>query len=206
MAVPSYPQVHVTGPVHTWVQVPGDQIRYLGTCEVTPQVQLISYAQDAMNDLAGKTLPFQRTDDGSEAVLAMMVNYFSKSAVAAIKASGVAAGRQVRPGVETRWSRGGVKFGVTTFGLWHVFDNYFNPGGTTVGLEIGYYYPQCEWVNLDVSKMGTQVQSQLVVVHARPQFLPQANPFAVNASANERGWVLYSNVPSDFPADVRIPQ
>lgn len=211
MAAPSFPDVHVTGAVHHYVRRPGPNeiIHYLGTAEITPMVQEAAHGQDVMNDIAGKTLPFQRTDDGSDAIVAAMLNYFSKTAWAVVKTSGFRAGRHLSPGTESRWARGGLKFGVTTVEVWQVFENYFNPntfGGASAGLEIGYYWPQCELWKADVPKMGTQAQSQLVVFQARPLFIPQASALAVNAANNERGKVLYSSDPSNFPADVRVPQ
>lgn len=214
MVIPSYPDVHVTGAVHHYVRIAGAQnleepILYLGTAEITPIIQEISHGQDVMNDIAGKTLPLQRTDDGSEAIIAVALTYFSKEAHAAIKSAGIRAGRRLAPGIETRWSRGGLKFGVTTIELWQVFENYFNPntvGGKSAGLEPGFYWPQCELVNADFPKSGTQAQTALVVFTARPVFAAQANPQVVNAAENERGWALYRNEIEDFPAEVLVPQ
>jgi hypothetical protein len=146
MAVASFPEVHITGPVHHYIQAIGGQIYYLGTAEVTPQIQVRRYRSNTMNDVAGKTLPLQKTWDGEAAVVSVLLTNFSKFAEQELQTSGRTNGVQLteRAGIETRWARGSAVYGKSTFKLWQVYDNFFNPFGTSTGLEIGWYWPQVE--------------------------------------------------------------
>jgi hypothetical protein len=210
MAVASFPEVHITGPVHHYIQAIGGQIYYLGTAEVTPQIQVRRYRSNTMNDVAGKTLPLQKTWDGEAAVVSVLLTNFSKFAEQELQTSGRTNGVQLteRAGIETRWARGSAVYGKSTFKLWQVYDNFFNPFGTSTGLEIGWYWPQVELLQRDTVKAGSQGEGLLCVFDCTPYRIPQASPTAVNDTLNERGWFLYSqdDNTTDFPASVRVPQ
>jgi hypothetical protein len=210
MAVESFPEVHVTGAVHHYVQLgnpDADQsIYYLGTAEVTPKVKRVKYGQDVFNDIAGKTLPFQRTRDGEDAVIAVLLSRFSQAAWTQILQAGAAAGRMggvggQEPGFESRWSRGGLIFGAETFKLWQVFE--FGLAGSpnlTVGLPLGWYWPQVELLEHNDEAMGTQAEKVLLVMHAQPLRTPYSD------QSNPGGFKLYSTDSSAFPADVLTMQ
>lgn len=213
MAVPSFPDVHVTGPVHHYIQTRNGIIYYLGTAEVTPQMQVRRYTSKTMNDRAGRTLPLQKHWDGEAATVSVLLTQFSKFAEQALQESGRTAGLQLGPGEETRWARGAAVYGAATFRLWQIYDNFFNPNGTSAGLEIGWHWPQVELLQRDTVKAGAQGEGLLLVFDCTPYLIPQASPSAVNASANERGWILYQQDSTDtfgtglaFPADVQVPQ
>lgn len=216
MAVASFPEVHVTGPVHHYVQTLTGVVRYLGTAEVTPQMQIRRYTSKTMNDIAGRTLPLQKHWDGEAATVSVLLTQFSKFAEESLQESGRTRGLQVGPGEETRWARGAAVYGQATFKLWQVYDNFFNPNGASTGLEIGWFWPQVELVQRDTVKAGAQGEGLLLVFDCTPYRIPQASASTVNASANERGWVLYtqdstatwSGNPQNlaFPSDVQVPQ
>lgn len=205
MAAVSFPDIHTTGTIFHFVQPYSGGIYFLGTAEITPQVQMRRYVQNVMNDEAGKTLPIQKTFDGEAATVATTFTRFSKSAYNLLKTDAL----QPVAGQETRWSRGGLVYGQKTFELWLIYDQFFNPAGTTAGLEIGYYFPQVELLNHDTPSAGTQVEKKLLVFDCTPYRIPQASHTAVDASKNERGFMLYSQDNANttyFPADVRVPQ
>ncbi len=217
MAIPSFPAIHVTGPVHTYCQTLNEganDIIYLGTAKVTPQLQLRRYTNKTMNDRAGRTLPLQKHKDGEAATVAMLLTYFSKDGQAAILRSGVAAGLQVVEGQETRWSRGAAVYGQDTFKMWNIFENFDNPNGNSPGLEIGYFWPQVELLQHDDIELGAQGQGLLLVFDCTPYLIPQASNSQI--TGNERGWYLYSGdsnalFPGNpqgkaFPDAVRVPQ
>lgn len=209
MATASFPSVHVTGPVHHYIQTNvGDGPYFLGNAEVTPQMQVRRYTSKTMNDRAGRTLPFQKHWDGEAATVSVLLTYFSKFAEEQLQRSGVTAGIQVAAGKESRWARGSAVYGKATFKLWQVYDNYFNPNGSSDGLEIGWYWPQVELIQRDSVKVGAQGEGLLLVFDCTPYLIPQASASAVNSNANERGWFLYSQSDNttDFPESVRVPQ
>lgn len=198
MATPSFPDVHVTGAVHHYIRTGGDgnPIYYLGTAEVTPQMQIRRYRQSVMNDIAGKTLPLQKTYDGDAATVSCLLTRFSKAALRVLAESGRGAGVHLSPGEESRWSRGSLVYGKSAFELWQVYDDFLNPNGTTVGLEIGFYWPQVELLQNDKIKVGTQGEGDLCVFDCTPYWF----------QFGDRGWTLYSHDENLFPADVRVPQ
>lgn len=198
MAAASFPDVHVTGPVQHYVRVPTSDnlIYFLGTAEVTPQMQRRRYYQNVMNDLAGKTLPFQKTYDGEAATVSVALTRYSKEAWAAILDAGHTRALTSGNGRETRWSRGAPVYGQLTIELWQVYDNVFNPAGASAGLEIGWYWPQVTLVQHDTIAAGTQAEKLLLVFDCTPEW----------NFDGDRGWVLYENNPAYFPNDVRVPQ
>jgi hypothetical protein len=179
-------------------------VYYLGTAEVTPQVQATRYVSPGMNDTAGKTLPMQKTNDGEDARIVSLFTRYSKPVYNLLRTNLL----MPAPGFETRWARGGLVYGQMTFELWLVFEQFFNPLGTTAGLEPGFYFPQVELRQHNLEKGGTQVEGKLMVFDASGYWIPQASSQAV--AGNERGWVLYSQNPADFPITgtdrVDIPQ
>lgn len=213
MAVASFPDVNITGPVQHFVRATGSGdtgIYFLGTAEVTPQMQRRRYRQNVMNDLAGKTLPFQKTYDGEAATVSTLLTRFSKLAWELILVAGYDAGMipdfngAPYSGSETRWSRGQAVYGAMTFEVWQVYDNFFNPAGASANMEIGWYWPQVELLQHDTVAAGTQAEKLLLVFDCTPKFIPQASSQTV--TGNERGWTLYTNSPADFPDAVRTPQ
>jgi len=214
MAVPSYPSVHVTGAVHHYIQtLESSDIYYLGTAEVTPQMQVRAYSSKTMNDRAGRTLPIQKHWDGEAATVSVLLTYFSKFSEEALQRRGVAAGIQLAAGKESRWARGSAIYGKATFKLWQVYDNYFNPAGTSEGLEIGWYWPQVELLQRDTVKCGAQGEGLLLVMDCTPQlaqFRASNTTGALGAAVGEGNhtWTLFSQEDSltVFPAAVRVPQ
>jgi hypothetical protein len=210
-AANSFPEVHVTGVVHHWVRanLSGSQSAfYLGTAEVTPQMQIRKYKTNVMNDIAGRTLPFQKTYDGEAAVVSTLLTRWSKYAYDAILNQGKSLGlvHAWGAGSETRWSRGALVYGQLTFEMWQVFDNSLNTTIATPGLELGYYWPQVEILDHDTVSAGTGPNKLQLVLDCTPYWIRQASHGAVIESANERGFLLYSNHAEDFPLEVLTPQ
>lgn len=202
MASLSLPAYHVTGAVHHFLRSPASpsNIYYLGTAETTPRVELRPAYRDIMNDIAGRTLPGQRTFDGEAAMIGTVLTRFSKEAYAWILQAGVT----IAPGFEGRYSRGSLVFGVKTFELWLVFENYWNPLYRTPNQTPGYYFPQCMLAAHTRDTLGTEGEKLLLAIDAQPYWLPQQSINAVQG--NERSWLLHSTAEADFPVGVQVPQ
>lgn len=195
MAAPSFPDVTVSGAVHHYVKTYYGTTWYLGTAEVTPQVQVAKYRQLVHNDIAGKTLPIQKTYDGEAAQVSVLLTRFSELAYDAILNSGFAAGLTPVAGSESRWSRGALSYGQEDFQLWQVFENFFNP--VPQGVEIGRYWPRVTLESHDYVALGTQAKKLMLVFDCQPLWLPYTT----------RGWMLYDwQDNANFPNDVRTPQ
>lgn len=202
MAVTSYPDIHVTGAIHHYTRRRGGGgIYYLGTCEITPQMQRQRFVQRTLNDWWGKTLPAQKTYDGEMATISTLLTRFSKTAYWNTVNAGAAAlvTDGTTYGNETRLSRGHGVFGRSDFELWQVYDFALFPTVASANLEIGWYWPQCTLENHDTVAAGTQGEKLLLVIEATPVRL-------ASTDANPYGFVLHSADPTLFPADVLVPQ
>lgn len=208
MPVPTFPAYHVTGAIHHWVRRLGGAILYLGTAEITPQMQLRRYYQKVPNDEAGKTLPGQMTRDGHAATVAVSMSRWSKNTWDQMAISGIEAGLDFDIGQEGRFSRGGLVFGQDTVELWQVYENSLNPflDRGTFSVELGRYWPQVVISEDNQPQAGTQVERKLFVFDCQPRRVTQASFSAVNAAVNERGWILFRVDDAAFPADVLVPQ
>lgn len=208
MAVPSFPSVNVTGPVHTYLQAAGStDIWLLGQCEVTPQIQTRVYKGDVKNTIASSTLPFQRTSQGEAATVSCLLTRFSQLAYQVMLESD-STGANLIPvqGQETRWNRGSLIFGQKSFQVWQVFDSFFAPPGVDVGenLPIGYYWPQVEVLDHDIVAAGTLDEKLMIVFDATPLWIPYGA--STTWAAGSGGWVLYTQDPAAFPTEVQVPQ
>ena len=206
MAVPSFPSVNVTGPVHHYVRtLNSTNIYYLGTAEVTPQMRRRTYKTDVKNDIAANQLPFQRTYDGEAATLGVLLTRYAKLTEAAIdlRTNPLTLLQSAR-GRDSRWSRGSLIYGQWTFELWQVFENFSNPVVATPGLEIGWYWPQVELLDHDQEESGTRAQKLQYVFDCTPKWTGQLSATVV--APGEREWLLYSTDPLLFPTDVQVPQ
>lgn len=210
MAVPSFPDYNVTGAVHHYIQTPeSSSIIYLGTAEVTPKVTHKPFFKDVMNDLAGKSIPAQKTHDGEIGVIGVLLNRYSKLAYGALVDLGAARGIKALAsggGIETRFARGALVFGYETFKLWQVFQNATDTTGTfrQIGMEFGYYWPQVVLAQHDRDTLGTEVEKLMLVMEAYPQFQPYASNTSVGPTGGQ--WWLYRADDDAFPTDVRVPQ
>lgn len=206
MAVPSFPLFSVTGAVHHYVRVPGNtSIYYLGTAEVTPRVEHKLFYADSINSIGGNAVPMQRTEQGETATLGLLLNRYSKSAYDALLKVGASGGEA---GLRNRFSRGSLAFGPGSFEVWQVFENATPAaqaaGYRSVGLELGYYWPQVNLADHNRDMLGTDVEKLLLVLECFPYWVPQASYNSVTGF--ERSWQLYSKGDAAFPADVLVPQ
>ena len=204
MALQSFPEFRVTGPVHHFIGGPlpaggTNNIYYLGTCEVQPSVRWQQMTVPYMNDTHGRSLPAQMKDDGEMGSISVLLNRFSQRALDFLGVMGGTAGTQ------GRFSRGQPIFGRKTFRLWQLFENYLDPATRALypDMDIGWYWPQVRWLDMQDAP-GNSDQKKLCAWDALPYFTPQASYSTV--AAGEREFELYSTDPADFPAAVQVPQ
>lgn len=202
MADASFPAYHVTGPVHHYYRKPGGAVVYLGTAETQPRMSVTHVRRPIINDVAGPDVPAQKKDGGRVAAVSVLFNRFSHWAVADLKP----------PGQQGRFNRGQLIYGVKSFQVWQVFENYLDAATRAMypDLPIGYYWPQVDWA-ADEDTPGNIDQKVLFQWEASEQWtgLPTgvgtANGNVVAAGARE--WLLFSQADDAyFPASVRVPQ
>lgn len=200
MANQAYPTFHVTGAVHHYVSWTGLAAPiYLGTCESTPQLKLISTSKPVMNDITGPTLPAQKLETGEMGLIGCAFNRFSYGTrLALINRSG--------PGRRNRFDRGVLKYGRYTFEMWQVFENSLDASIRAIypNLPRGFYFPQVELLSKESPRYGNQDELWVASFEAQPYYVPQSNPSVVQTG--EREFFLYGQDDSLFPAAVLVPQ
>ncbi len=198
----SDPLFHVTGPVHHYVQLwtpfnngttasNAGGIWYLGTAEVRPQVTVKRVRKKIMNDLFGTMLPANMVYQGQFAQIGVALNYFSQSAVNNLRATGV---NGVNRGADGSGAVGSLEYGVHSFKLWQVYGNYNFSGGSVI--PPGRYWPNVLIADETEQQTGLVDQIKMFVFEAYK--LPAC-------TTGVRSGVLYSEDPTDFPSDVRVP-
>lgn len=201
------PDIHVTGAIHHWIQTRDIQVPwYLGTAEITPQIQLRQYYTDKIVPVAGGTLPYQRTYDGEAATVSVLLTRWSKTTELYLREAGTAAKVMDGPGEGTRWSRGSLAYGSKDMQLWQIFE-FGRTGAETVAspnLEIGWYWPAVTLDLFSIVSAGTQAERALVVFDCHAKYHTAAT--LRTPTGSERGWTLYSHAADKFPDSVKVPQ
>lgn len=214
MADATFPAFHVTGPVHHYYRRParyaGDpwanKVYYLGTAETQPRLAVSHVRRPIINDIGGPDVPSQKKDGGRLAAISVMFNRFSHWAIGDLKP----------PGQQGRFSRGQVVYGVKTFELWQVYENAVGALTDTglaalyPDLPLGYYWPQVDWVTNEETP-GNIYEKIMVQWEASELFTDLAtlvgtSPVGTAPFAGSREWLLFSQDPTTFPAEVRVPQ
>jgi hypothetical protein len=199
VAAAAYPSFHVTGAVHHYIGWAGIDPLYLGTAESTPQIKFVETSKPVMNDITGPNLPAQKVETGEMATIAVAFNRFSQSTRNSLF---------TRAGLprRSRFSRGLLKYGRSTFYLWQVFENATDATVRALypNLPLGFFWPQVELVMKDGARLGNQDELWVATFEAQPYFVPQASPTQV--AVGEREFWLYAQDDASFPAAVQVPQ
>jgi hypothetical protein len=216
----SNPDIHVTGPQHLFVRTPANtwdspavsaKIWYLGTTKVQPQIKHEKAWLPVHNSIAGPLVPFTYLYQGERGQLGFLLNRFSNAGYVALRNAGGPSGNTANSagvGYESSYARGGAGPGRMSFELWILWEFGFGaavPGSagpnTTVGLPRGRYYPSVMLGPHEIAQSGTPEEALLLVLNAHSLYLGTA--FSA-PDARRRGFTLYSESESDFPADVVI--
>lgn len=209
MAEATFPAYHITGPVHHYYRRParfvgdpfGNTIYYLGTAETQPRMGITHIRRPIINDVAGPDVPAQKKDGGRVASVSVLFNRFSHWA----------ADDLTPPGQAGRFSRGLLVYGVKTFEVWQVFENWLDVDvrAQFPDLPIGFYWPQVDWTAQEETP-GNIDEKRLFQWEASEQWTGMPTGVGVNSPnvvpAGSREWLLFSQNPAAFPADVRVPQ
>lgn len=98
-----------------------------------------------------------------------------------------------------------------TFELWQVFDNSLDSNVRDLypGLELGWYWPQVEFLDEDFIQLGNgREQLQLLTLEAQPAFTPLTGNGSTGPypAPGDREFFLYSTADDQFPEEVLLPQ
>jgi hypothetical protein len=220
----SYPQFHVTGPVHHFVRTgafgttgsdtsatPSSKpIWYLGTCETTPILRINRYSRPIFNDIGGRSVPMQETHDGHDADIGLLLTRFSQKAYQILQAypatgtNTAVTDPEFQPGVETLLSRGALVYGPRTFELWQFFSYYGSAAQQlNSNMPIGYYWPQVKLGQHALEAAGSEGEKLLLTCKGTPRWVTPAATGTTGVTGAGGRFVLYSQSPSDFPAETQ---
>ncbi len=205
------------GPIPLFVLFRGaSTANYLGTCITAPESEDEKFKIEVMNDLSGRSTPFQLVQDGEKWMVYATMNRFDMKVIEKIRAleSGggdgagalnligntIAGPTTLTPGLgsESATARGTLVIGVSDFQLIALNSYYGTPSaGLFVGgvsdLPYGRMYYSCNMRKYKESTVGSRV-------------LDVAMAFECQNVYNQatRGFNLYTEDPSKFPSGASL--
>lgn len=179
-------QLYSTGPAHVFVG-PGTGVSpgistipalYLGTCEVSPQIEIAPHFEAVHNDLGG-VVPFDEIYEGEEAFIDLDLNRFNEVTYATIAArpsgftAGPARGANTAADVGTLMLTEG-----KNLILWVVFPFFAKAVMRAGGMPAGYRFPACTLKGPDrLSPVGTRARKIHLLFHALRTWSPTTGAF-----------------------------
>lgn len=175
------------GPQHAYARFRSSPIAvYLGTAVRAPDPTHEFYYLDVMNDLSGRSVPYQLVQDGENAKIVLVLNRFDLVVARGIRALHSAAGGGVVAdlGAESAFARGTLVIGSSDFEL--IFVNSY--GGTSAAglpvaaganLNVGRRYYSVIPERYKESTEGTRVLEAAFVFRCENVKSPTSNAFAL---------------------------
>lgn len=156
------------GPIHLFVRFRNQSSGvYLGTCVTAPENEEEKYKIPVMNDLSGRSVPFQLVQDGQIDYVYATLNRFNLFVYQNIKnvESGLpptGAGQNPAIGIESGLARGTLSVGVSDFEL-IIINQYFGTPSSGIyidgpsDLPVGRRYYSANMRKSKESTVGTRV-------------------------------------------------
>ena len=114
---------HTLGPGHVYVRFRGNtEGNYVGTAEVAPVIEVEQPKLMVMNDLAGRTYPFQKVEDGERHTYTVVLNKFDYAVWKGVRDTYYHQLSIINHGSDDRFKRGSLHMGIGDFQLIHVHD------------------------------------------------------------------------------------
>lgn len=158
---------HTPGPIHLFARFRGSSsIFYVGTCVAAPEPEHHKARIPIMNDLAGRSEPFQIVKDGENAIVYATMNRFDWLLLQSVRAldssntppAAPAAGNTFA-GQESFSTRGTLVIGYTDFQLilWWEYNSIAGASGTANDAAPVRMYTSVELTDYKESTQGTRV-------------------------------------------------
>lgn len=177
------PAVYTPGSLQLFVQFRGQgSPQYLGTCVTAPEQEREAFKIEVMNDLSGRSVPFQLVQDGEKWLVMATMNRFSLALLQQIRAleSGGAA-----LGSESGLARGTLVIGISDFQL-VVVNTYAGtpaqgatgtPGTLALDLNNSRGFATCNVRKYKESTVGTRVLEVAMAIECLSVFNPATRGF-----------------------------
>ena len=188
------------GPINIFVRFRNQATAvYLGTCVTAPENEEEKYKIPVLNDLGGRSVPFQLVQDGQVDYVYATVNrfdYFVVQNIKNVESGAPPTGAAPNPaiGIETGLARGTLTIGISDFEL-ILTNQYFGTtsAGQFVGgiaasdLAFGRRYYSANMRKCKESTVGTRVLEIALAFECQNVFLPAS-----------RGFQMYTEDPTNF--------
>lgn len=176
------------GPIDHYVQLRGEgTARYLGTAVLAPDQEAEDYTIPVMNDLGGRSVPFQLVQDGEDWLVMTTMNRFDMSVLNAIRA--LQSGGPDQPktlGTETGRARGTLVIGISDFQLILVNTYAGTPsaGANAGDLPIARGFYSSKILKYKESTQGTRVLEVSMAIKCNNVFNPVTRGFSLYTQGN----------------------
>ncbi len=171
-------KVYVTGPVHMWAGVGGQDLNsktplYLGTGQQAPDIDIKCEWDQVMNDLSGTKLGFDDLYEGTEAMISFVLNRFKYATLLRMMSRPNYA--QGTPGMEVSGDVGTLMGHENmTFPFWCKFP--YNAKPFQNDMPAGLRFWSCKLLSPDKIQGGTKDKKIHCIVHAKRAFTNKSSP------------------------------
>ena len=183
------------GPLHLFANITAGANQgsaYLGTCVTAPEQEGEKFKIPIMNDLSGRSVPFQLVQDGETWMVMATMNRFNYFAIQTLLAREAAQGGGNDPGSETGYARGTLYIGVSDWQLVVVSGYAGTPAAGDFGadnfLPGGRIFGSANIRKYKESTVGTRVLEIAMAIELQNVF-----------NTTTRGFFLYNDM---TPAEV----
>lgn len=173
--------IYTTGPVHIYSQnITTGSYGYIGTCETTPEIKFSPNKLPVMNDVAGRSIPLDYIEEGTDATISCVFTRFDRSVLdQCLYYNSVATGGG--NGYETRLNRGSL---VKAFKLILQF-SFYGTAEAQSGLLPGYRFAKSFVAAYVPSPVGTEASKCGVVFQAYSSWNSTTGAFVLYDNATD---------------------
>lgn len=175
--------VFTPGPIDHYVQLPGQGTpQYLGTAILAPDQEAEDFKIPILNDLGGRSVPFQLVQDGEQWMVMTTMNRFDMAVMNSIRAlPSRGPGEGLVLGQESGRARGTLVIGVNDFQLVLVNTYAGTPsaGANADGLPRARGFYSSTILKYGESTKGTRVQEVSLIIQCNNVFNPVTRGFAL---------------------------
>lgn len=174
--------VFTPGPIDHYVQVAGQSTPlYLGTAVLAPDQEAEDFKIPILNDLGGRSVPFQLVQDGEQWIVSTTMNRFDMAVANLIRAlPSRGPGEGLALGSESGRARGTLVIGVNDFQLILVNTYAGTPSAGTAPAELprarGFY--SATILKYGESPKGSRVQEISFIIQCNNVFNPITRGFS----------------------------
>lgn len=170
--------VFTPGPIHHFALFVGESTPYyLGTAILAPENEAEKFKIPVMNDLSGRSVPFQLVQDGEIWYVMTSMNRFNQAVIdriMALESGGAALGQ------ESGLARGTLTIGVSDWSLILLNGYATTPAASNTNpelLPVGRQWFSCNVRKYKESTVGTRTKEVAMSIECQNMFIPSTRGF-----------------------------